>query len=107
MEGPYQLLEIENAGLGIVSIRRIFKGEIVFYEKPLLLVESKIKDNSYTWSVIRILNFNSSFKKIYREEKNAYLRSQVNRLGSDDKEKFFSLFDSKREKGKIFPCLHH
>lgn len=63
MEGPFQLLEIENAGLGIVSIRRIFKGEIVFYEKPLLLVESKIKDNSYTWSVIRILNFNSSFKK--------------------------------------------
>ena len=40
---------IDQAGLGIVSTRRIPKGEIVLQEKPLLLIESKIKENAYTW----------------------------------------------------------
>ena len=45
----YKVTEIEEAGLGIVSTRRILKGEIILQEKPLLLVESKIKENAYTW----------------------------------------------------------
>ena len=45
----YKVTEIEEAGLGIVSTRSILRGEIILQEKPLLLVESKIKENAYTW----------------------------------------------------------
>ena len=47
----YKVTEIEGAGLGIVSTRRIPRGEIILQEKPLVLVESKIKGNAYTWFV--------------------------------------------------------
>ena len=47
----YKVTEIDEAGLGIVSTRRIIRGEIILQEKPLLLVESKIKENDYTWLV--------------------------------------------------------
>ena len=40
----YKVTEIEGAGLGIVSTRRIPRGEIILQEKPLVLVESKIKE---------------------------------------------------------------
>ena len=45
----YRVTGIEQAGLGIVSTRRIFRGELILQEKPLLLIESKIKENAYTW----------------------------------------------------------
>ena len=48
-EQSFMVTGIEEAGLGIVSTRRILRGEIILQEKPLLLVESKIKENAYTW----------------------------------------------------------
>ena len=48
-ENSFRVTGIEEAGLGIVSTRRILSGEIILQEKPLLLVESKIKENAYTW----------------------------------------------------------
>ena len=45
----YKVTEIDEAGLGIVSTRRIIRGEIILQEKPLVLVESEIKGNDYTW----------------------------------------------------------
>ena len=40
-------------------------------------------------------------KLLHREEKNAYLRSQVKRLKREDKEAYFSLFDCKQDKGGV------
>ena len=45
----YKVTEIDEAGLGIVSTRRIIRGEIILQEKPLVLIESEIKGNDYTW----------------------------------------------------------
>ena len=45
----FMVTGIEEAGLGIVSTRRILRGELILQERPLLLIESKIKENAYTW----------------------------------------------------------
>ena len=48
-ENSFRVTGIEEAGLGLVSTRSILRGETILQEKPLLLVESKIKENAYTW----------------------------------------------------------
>ena len=39
---------------------------------------------------------------LIREEKTAYLRAKVRSLKKKDREKFYSLFDCKQEKGNIW-----
>ena len=48
-ENSFRVTGTAGAGLGILSTRRILRGEIILQEKPLLLVESKIKENEYSW----------------------------------------------------------
>ena len=97
----YKVTEIEEAGLGIVSTRRILRGEIILQEKPLLLVESKIKENAYTWFDPKNQMTATSYQPIviFREEKTAYLRAKVSSLKKKDREKYYSLYDCKQEEG--------
>ena len=101
-KGPsYKVTEIEGAGLGIVSTRRILRGEIILQEKPLVLVESKIKGNAYTWFVLYLGDgYIIRSITILREEKTAYLKAKVKSLKKKDREEFYSLFDCKQEEGK-------
>ena len=97
----YKVTEIEEAGLGIVSTRRILRGEMILQEKPLLLVESKIKENAYTWFDPKKQMTAMSYQPliIFREEKTAYLRAKVSSLKKKDREKYYSLYDCKQEEG--------
>ena len=52
MMKAYQVIEIDSAGLGLVSTRTILKGEVVFCEGALIVVESRIKDSIFSWLVI-------------------------------------------------------
>ena len=104
----YKVTEIEEAGLGIVSTRRILRGEIILQEKPLLLVESKIKENAYTWLVHKNHMTAMSYQPlmIFREEKTAYLRAKVSSLKKKDREKYYSLYDCKQEEGNMLYILN-
>ena len=106
-ENSFRVTGTAGAGLGILSTRRILRGEIILQEKPLLLVESKIKENEYSWFDLKP-NANDGYcilNTYIREEKIAYLRTKVSSLKKKDREQFYSLFDCKQEEGKILPTI--
>ena len=46
---PYQMIDTDSAGIGLASTRTILRGEVIFSEEVLILVESKIKDSIFSW----------------------------------------------------------
>jgi len=74
---PYAIKEIATKGTGVVATRRIFPGEIIMKEEPLILVSDEM--------------FNDP------EKMENYLDKLVNRMGSEKVAQFLSLTDCRNE----------
>jgi len=72
-EFPYTVREIFGKGSGMFASKKIYPGEIILAEKPLLLVSDEIFQDS--------------------ERLDTYLDKAVNKMSTEDREKFLDLSD--------------
>ena len=79
----FSVVKIDNAGFGVEALRDLQAGEILLTEKPLIVVEAGIKDESISW-----------------REKVQYLQRKVSNLPKKKQKMFMSLHDCKQEDGK-------
>ena len=69
----FQIVEISGKGTGLVAIKKLFPGDLIMFEKPLIVVPDDIYDD---------------LEKVAK-----YLDKVVNRLSCPERELFFNLTD--------------
>jgi len=72
-EQSYKILSIPGKGNGMIATRKLYPGEVIISETPLLVIPEKTFDNA--------------------DKLESYLERQINKLSSDDRNKFFDLSD--------------
>ena len=85
--GPNKTIKISKvpgAGLGLYAKRSIGRGEILFEESPLVLIEASVKHQSISWS-----------------RKCSYLRKKVKKLTSNERQEYYDLHDCKQTEGRV------
>ena len=72
-EQSYKILSIPGKGNGMIATRKLYPGEVIISETPLLVIPEKTFDNA--------------------DKLESYLERQINKLSSEDRNKFFDLSD--------------
>ena len=79
-----RISKVPGAGLGVFAKRSIKRGEILFEERPLVVIEAFLKEKCIPWA-----------------EKCAYLRKKVKGLSSKERKQYYELHDCKQSEGKV------